>query len=134
MKVHGSCHCGAIAFEAEVDEDRVTICHCTDCQKLSSTAFRVTAFARESHFRILRGSPRIYIKIADSGSRRQQAFCETCGSNIFATTDEPAGNRDIGVRVGVLDERRDLPPTRQIFCDSALPWATGLPGEVLGRA
>lgn len=28
MQVHGSCHCGAIEFEAAVDPTRVTICHC----------------------------------------------------------------------------------------------------------
>ena len=39
MKVDGHCHCGEITFEAEVDPDAVNICHCTDCQTLSGTAF-----------------------------------------------------------------------------------------------
>jgi hypothetical protein len=39
MKIDGGCHCGAIAYEAEVDPDRVGICHCTDCQQLTGTAF-----------------------------------------------------------------------------------------------
>ena len=42
MKIDGSCHCGAIRYEAEVDPGGVSICHCTDCQKLTGSAFRVT--------------------------------------------------------------------------------------------
>ncbi len=32
MKVDGACFCGHITYQAEVDEARVAICHCTDCQ------------------------------------------------------------------------------------------------------
>jgi hypothetical protein len=32
LKVEGSCHCGQITYEAEVDPDRVGLCNCTDCQ------------------------------------------------------------------------------------------------------
>ena len=35
MKVTGSCHCGQITYEAEVDPETVRVCHCTDCQKLT---------------------------------------------------------------------------------------------------
>ena len=50
MKIDGSCHCGAIRYEAEVDPGDVSICHCTDCQKLTGSAFRVTVAAEEARF------------------------------------------------------------------------------------
>ena len=31
MKIDGSCHCGAIVYEADIDPAQVRICHCTDC-------------------------------------------------------------------------------------------------------
>lgn len=130
MKVEGQCHCGAIAFEAEIDPERVRICHCTDCQQLSGTAFRVTAPCDEPDFRLLRGEPQIYIKVADSGRRRRQAFCGTCGSPIYATSDDSTGARRIGIRVGVISQRRQLTPKRQFFFRSVLPWLPSLPGEV----
>ena len=40
MKVDGGCHCGSITFEAEIDPAAVALCHGTDCQRLSGTAFR----------------------------------------------------------------------------------------------
>lgn len=42
MKADGHCLCGYLTYEAEVDADQVEICHCTDCQTLSGSAFRVT--------------------------------------------------------------------------------------------
>ena len=42
MKIDGNCHCGEIAFSAEIDPDQVSICHCSDCQVLTGTAFRTT--------------------------------------------------------------------------------------------
>ncbi|MDX2155995.1 MAG: GFA family protein [Hyphomicrobiaceae bacterium] len=130
MKIDGACHCGAIAFEAEIDPARVRVCHCTDCQTLSGTAFRVVAPCDEQAFRLLRGEPKVYVKFAESGSRRLQAFCGDCGSPIYATSDEPAGNRTFGIRVGVVAQRHELTPRRQFWHRSALPWLPDLPGAI----
>ncbi len=40
MKIDGSCHCGHISYQAEIDPDKVVVCHCTDCQTMSGAAFR----------------------------------------------------------------------------------------------
>ena len=40
MKIEGQCHCGAIAYEAEVEPGSMTVCHCNDCQIHSGSAFR----------------------------------------------------------------------------------------------
>ena len=130
MKVEGSCHCGEIAFEADIDPARIRVCHCTDCQKLLGTAFRVTAPCDETAFRLLRGAPKIYVKTGDSGRRRQQAFCGNCGSPLYATSDEAPGNRTFGLRVGALAQRQDLVPRRQFFGRSMLAWLPKLPGAI----
>ncbi|HEV7278351.1 MAG TPA: GFA family protein [Devosiaceae bacterium] len=127
MRVSGSCHCGAIAFAAEIDPERVRICHCTDCQKLSGTAFRVVAPCPEDQFQLLRGAPKSYIKTAESGERRMQTFCGDCGSPVYATS-VGSGGRTFGIRVGTLDQRDQLAPKRQFWQRSALSWLPGLPG------
>jgi hypothetical protein len=125
MKVDGSCHCGKLAFEAEVDPARVTICHCTDCQTLSGTAFRVSVPAAAASFRVTAGEPKIYVKMADSGSRRAQGFCGDCGTPIYATTaDVPP--TVYALRVGALKQRGELVPRRQIWHRSALAWVDGI--------
>lgn len=40
MKVDGGCHCGRITYEAEIDLDKVAICHCEDCKSFSGSEFR----------------------------------------------------------------------------------------------
>ena len=56
MKIDGACHCGYITYEAESDPEKVMICHCTDCQTLSGSAFRTVALTRENTFKLLSGN------------------------------------------------------------------------------
>lgn len=124
MKVHGSCHCGHVRFVAEADPQLTSICHCNDCQKLTGTAFRLSTPALPGSFALTQGTPKVYIKVAESGARRAQAFCPECGSPLYTyDADKPT---PIGLRVGVLDERRALPPTWQKWCDVALAWTQSL--------
>jgi Glutathione-dependent formaldehyde-activating enzyme len=58
IKIDGHCHCGEISFEAEVDPNALNICHCTDCQTLSGTAFRVNIPAPAEHFVLPGGTPK----------------------------------------------------------------------------
>ena len=124
MQVTGRCHCGAIAYTADVDPADVSVCHCTDCQVLSGSPFRVSVRAPAAHFRLLRGTPRTYVKTADSGAQRRQAFCGDCGTPIYACAASDPPNYSL--RVGSLDERASLAPQRQIWCRSALPWTRAL--------
>ena len=125
MKVDGGCHCGRITFEAEIDPAKVLICHCTDCQSLSGSAFRTVVRVPTSAFRLLSGEPRIYIKQAESGTRLAQAFCADCGSPIYGSHvgDDP---KFYGIRVGTVRQRDELSPKLQIWCRSAHPWVSNL--------
>ena len=133
MKVDGRCHCGEIAYEAVVDPQRSAICNCADCQTFSGSPWRASVPSKASDFRILRGTPRTYVKTAQSGTKREQAFCGTCGSAIYSTTVE---NRTLfNLRLGALAQRAELAPKWQIWMESALPWAhdiTDIPGVPRG--
>jgi len=130
MKVNGSCHCGQITYEAEVDPKRVSLCNCTDCQVLTGSAFRVSVPTPAASFRLLTGRPAVYVKTADSGARRRHSFCPNCGTPVSASadTDTPP---TYSLRVGCLAQKALLPPKRRIWCKSALGWAqdvSGIPG------
>lgn len=123
MKVNGSCHCGQVRYEAEVDPERCGICHCSDCQVLTGSAYRVTISTVPGTFRLLAGVPNVYLKTtADSGQKRRHAFCPSCGSPIYASADEDDPPTR-GLRVGGLAQRAMLAPKRRIWCQSALPWS-----------
>lgn len=126
MKIDGGCHCGSIRFEAEVEPTHVVICHCTDCQTLTGSAFRTAVPTRPDTFRLLSGTPTLYVKTADSGRQRQQAFCPTCGTPIYSTS-VGEGPKVHGLRVGTIRQRDQLVPKDQIWCRSAQPWLPSLP-------
>ncbi|HWE44755.1 MAG TPA: GFA family protein [Caulobacteraceae bacterium] len=129
MHVHGRCHCGAVEWEAEVDPEAASICNCTDCQTLSGAPFRASAPAKAESFRITKGQPRRYVKTADSGNARAQAFCGDCGAPLYSTQAE--NPQVYALRLGSLDQRGEITPKRHIWRDSALTWAQdvhGLPG------
>lgn len=125
MKIDGGCHCGYITYQAEVDPNEVKVCHCTDCQSLSGSAFRTIVFAAEDTFKLLSGEPKTYIKTAESGAKRAQVFCPECGTQIYATS-VGEGPKAFGVRVGTARQRAELRPTTQIWCRSAQDWVMDL--------
>jgi Glutathione-dependent formaldehyde-activating enzyme len=74
MKIDGACHCGYITVEGEADPEKTTVCHCTDCQVGTGSAFRVNVPVPGATFRI-KGQPATYLKTsAESGNPRLQAF------------------------------------------------------------
>lgn len=125
MKIDGACHCGQITYEAEINPERVGICHCTDCQTLTGSAYRTVVTSLAGTFKLLSGTPKTYVKTAASGAKRTHAFCPNCGTPISSSPSEDTSGV-VGLRVGGIRQRRELQPTRQIWCDSALPWVNDL--------
>jgi hypothetical protein len=124
MKVSGRCYCGQISFEAEIEPDKVRVCHCTDCQTLSGSAFRTNVPVVQDTFVLKKGEPKTFLKTANSGNRIIHAFCPDCGTPIYsAVPGEPPG---YSLRVGPLDCRAELVPSRQIWLRSAFAWTTDL--------
>lgn len=121
MKVDGQCHCGQIAYTAEIDPAKVNACHCTDCQVLSGGPYIISTTATPGSFKLLRGEPHIYMKTAESGRKRAHGLCTNCGTRLFAATPEEP--RVYGLRIPPLAQRNQLKPSRQIWCRSARPWA-----------
>jgi hypothetical protein len=126
MKIDGACHCGFIAIEGEADPEKVAICHCTDCQTSTGTAFRISIPVSGATLKMT-GQPTTYLKTtADSGKPRLQAFCPRCGTPIYSTTPGEGVQPSYTVRVGMLLQRDQLTPKKQIWWRSARPWVTAL--------
>lgn len=126
MKIDGGCHCGSIRYEAEVDPAKVVICHCTDCQTLSGSAFRTVVATYEDSFRLLSGAPKVYVKTGDSGNNRELTFCPDCGTPVYSA---PAGDgvKVVALRVGTIRQRDQLIPSDQYWFRSSQAWLKNLP-------
>lgn len=120
IKIDGACLCGHITYEADIDPDRIAICHCTDCQINSGTAFRYGVLVPAADFRLLSGKLKVFIKTAESGSQRALSFCPECGTSIHGSA--PVDPDAFSLRLGTARQRNELRPSIQIWCRSALDW------------
>lgn len=125
MQIDGGCLCGRVRYRGRIDPGKIAVCHCTDCQVNSASAYGVVAHLLE--FELTRGTLKTYEKIAESGTRRALTFCGDCGTRIYARTVE--GTTGFwGLRVGTCNQRREMAPKLQVWCDSRLPWVPPLQG------
>lgn len=103
----GSCHCGAVRFQADIDLGAGTNrCNCSLCTKARAWF----AFARGAdHFRLITGEEAL-TKFQWTPPGRPQAFldyrfCRTCGVRIFARGEmETLGGVFHAVHVTTLDD------------------------------
>ena len=58
MRIDGQCHCGAVTYQAEIDPERVSICHCTDCQALTGSPYRVTVICAAEQVQLTGYAPK----------------------------------------------------------------------------
>jgi hypothetical protein len=125
MKIDGHCHCGYITYEAEIDPEKVMICHCADCQSLSGSAFRTVVLTREGTFNLLSGELKIYVKTGESGTKRPQSFCPQCGTPIYSST-LGEGPKVYAIRLGTVRQRDQLIPKLQLWFRSSQSWLNDL--------
>ncbi len=106
---HGSCTCGAVAFEAELDLAAGTMrCNCSFCRK----ARFWMAFAKKAEFRLLRGADVLsdYQRtVGDKPAFLHFEFCSRCGVRPFTRGGNlPAlGGEFVAVNLGCLDDATD---------------------------
>lgn len=120
MQIDGSCHCGNITFKADIDPGNVVVCHCTDCQTLTGSAFRVVVRVPREKVEWHGGKPKTYVKTAESGNKRAQAFCPECGTPLYAGAVDGTGV--VGLRWSTIRQKAELKPSKQIWCRSAVGW------------
>lgn len=95
----GSCHCGAVTFEADLDLTQSTYrCNCSICRR---TRFW-PAVAREEGFRLLGGEAEL-TKYLFNTRKNEHWFCRHCGVRPFGVGTETPIGRMVGVNLGCLE-------------------------------
>ena len=96
----GSCHCGNVRYEVEVDLDKPVIsCNCSMCRRAGT----LLAFAPATAFTLLSGEDAL-------GSYRfnkhviEHLFCTTCGIKPFARGQMPDGTATVAINVRCLED------------------------------
>ncbi len=117
----GGCRCGHIRYEIVGRPWFGFICHCTDCQQLSSSAFSMGIAVAEADFVITAGEPKRWTKTGSSGLPSHQYSCPVCSGWTHTKPELLKGG--LVARPSTLDDHHNFRPAAEIYARSALPWA-----------
>ncbi|MEE2782026.1 MAG: GFA family protein [Pseudomonadota bacterium] len=118
--VKGRCQCGACAYTLDSKPYIAYTCHCSECKKLTASAFLSCMQVASESLKNTRGSPINRERIADSGHVVRTWFCSACGSTLFA--ENSARPRIRTVHIGSLEHPEDVEVTAHIWVKNKLPW------------
>jgi len=112
---HGSCHCGAVRFEADIDLALPTYrCNCSICSRNRFWA----AVVMPTAFRLLEGKDGMQQYLFNS-MRNEHYFCRTCGVRAFGRGNSPEAGGVVGVNIGCLEDAtvEELAAAPIQYCD-----------------
>ena len=116
----GNCLCGRVKFELQSEPLTLYACHCTDCQRRSGGALRLSMWGPREALVVTDGTPRRVSSIANDGRERRSKVCPACEVRLWA---EPVHRPKLAVlRPGTLQRAREFTPVAHQFVRSALPW------------
>ncbi len=124
----GGCQCGALRYELNTEPITLYACHCSACQKQSSSAFGMSLRVPRSGFAVTRGVPREWRRRADSGREVICHFCGDCGSRLFHCPSPES--EFLNIKAGTLEDTKWLRPVGHVWTGSAQGWVA-LGGDVL---
>jgi hypothetical protein len=119
--VEGGCACDRVRYQLKAAPRNVYLCHCTDCQTITSTAFCEASFIAPDNLEITRGQDELMVwqRIhTTSGKRPNQYSCRHCGVRIYSQSRPEV----VTLRVGTLDDTSWLKPAGSIWMKSAQSW------------
>jgi hypothetical protein len=125
LPLTGGCQCGRIRYAVTEAPLLVNTCHCTDCQRLTGSAFSLGVVVSESAFRLAGIAPRPLQRTVDCGRLNTRFVCPDCASWVCCQPRDGL----MRFRAGTLDDTSWLRPTRHIWTRSRQPWITFPDGD-----
>lgn len=99
MQYKGSCHCGSVRFNVDIDLSNPIVCNCSYCQRRGS----ILAFTPIENFELEQGEE--YLTEYRFNTRQiQHLFCKICGMQSFARGQTPDGTSMAAINVRCLED------------------------------
>ena len=118
MPWEGGCRCGQVRLRISAPPLLTMACHCTGCQRMTASAFSLSAAIPAEGFSVTAGEP----VIGGLHGASRHYFCPYCMSWMFT---RPKGMEwFVNLRPTMLDDPRGLPPFIETWTREKLPWAT----------
>jgi hypothetical protein len=123
----GHCLCGSITYRVTAAPVMQGVCHCTDCQRQTGTAFSVIIGVPRDALTIEGDTLSSHATVGEMhGMPTERNFCSACGSPIVSLVD--AWPELAWIKAGTLDDAAWLQPAFEVWTRSAQPWAPHIEG------
>ncbi|MDP6708333.1 MAG: GFA family protein [Alphaproteobacteria bacterium] len=116
----GGCACGAVRFRLHGEPIFIHACHCTDCQRLSASAFGISMIVEADRIETVAGTMTTVEMVADSGRTKSIYFCPACGSQLWNKVPHRPGL--LTLKAGSLDAVDWFRPQAHIWTRSKQAW------------
>ena len=120
--ITGRCLCGSVTYRAETEPVIQAVCHCTDCQHQTGTAFSVVVGVARSALTVEGSTLASFTTTGEEhGTDTQRHFCSACGSPIVSFVEAMP---DLAfLKAGTLDDAAWIEPVVEVWSRSAQPWS-----------
>lgn len=119
--IEGFCQCGQVSYTLHRKPNMVFACHCTECQKLATGPFSVTAVvdadAIEFH-----GEFGEWSRTADSGNTNIARFCKRCGNRVYHVNPDDDGTVKLKLKPVNMEDDSIFEPGAHIWVSKKLHW------------
>jgi hypothetical protein len=118
----GGCQCGKVRYRLTAEPLMLYICHCSDCQKQSASAFGMSLRMQPGDIEFVQGLDALqsWDTRGENGRITRCHFCPNCGTRIMHGSDD--ADETVSIKAGSLDDTSGLHPRAHIWLKSAQPW------------
>lgn len=119
--IKAACQCGQVTYELNAAPLKVMACHCTECQKLATAPFSVTAVVAATDI-AFSGELKEWSRSSDSGNTNTAKFCPNCGNRIYHVN--PQQPELIKLKLKPVDPKcaRLFEPTAHVWVREKQSW------------
>lgn len=117
--IKGACQCGSVTYSLLAKPYMVVACHCKECQKLSTSAFSLTAMVDAENI-VFEGEMQDWSRSADSGNISAAKFCPTCGNRLYHY--DPNTPDKLKLKPTTLTDTSILDPVAHIWVSEKQDW------------
>ncbi len=119
LPLAGACRCGRLGIAVTAPPIMTSACHCRGCQRMSASAYSLTAMFPSDAFRVTAGTP---VRGGIKGPQLEHNFCPDCLTWVFTRIN---GVGDfVNVRPTMFEDPRWTSPFIETMTSEKLPWAS----------
>jgi len=118
LPLDGACRCGRVKIRISAQPLLTMACHCTGCQRMSGSAYSLSAAVPAEGFAVTEGTP----VVAGASPEAGHHFCPDCMTWMF--TRPPGVDFFVNVRPTMLDDAGWFSPFIETYTSEKLSWAT----------